>query len=98
MAVSDGLPHGDDVGDEVVALKLEGPEMAADTAEAHLDLIDDDQAPGTAHVSADAESALTGPASAQAPPITAEAAAQPSRNANVARCGRAHTYAATCWK
>lgn len=59
MAVSDGLPHGDDVGDKVVSLKLEGPEMAADTPEAHLDLIGDDDAPGPAHVSADAGSEVT---------------------------------------
>lgn len=53
MSVSNRLPHGDDVGDEVGALKLEGPEMAANAAEAHLDLIGDDHAPGPAHVSAD---------------------------------------------
>lgn len=59
MAVCDRLPHGDDVGDEVVSLKLEGPEMAADTAEAHLDLIGDDHAPGPADVSADAGTEVT---------------------------------------
>lgn len=59
MAVSHRLPHGDDVRDEVVSLKLEGPEMAADTPEAHLDLIGDDDAPGPADVSADAGSKVT---------------------------------------
>lgn len=53
MSVANGLPHGDDVGDEVRPLQLEGPEMAADAAEAHLDLIGDDDASGPAHVSAD---------------------------------------------
>lgn len=51
MSVSNRLPHGDDVGDEVGSLKLEGPEMAANAAEAHLDLIGDDDASGPAHVS-----------------------------------------------
>lgn len=59
MSVSNRLPHGDDVGDEVGALKLEGPEMAANAAEAHLDLIGDDDAPGPAHVSADEGSEVT---------------------------------------
>lgn len=55
MSVSNGLPHGDDVGDEVGSLKLEGPEMAANAAEAHLDLIGDDDASGPAHVSEGSE-------------------------------------------
>lgn len=59
MAVSDRLPHRDDVGDEVVSLKLEGPEMAADPPEAHLDLVGDDDAPGPADVSADTGSEVT---------------------------------------
>lgn len=59
MAISDGLPHRHDVGNKVVSLKLEGPEMAADAAEAHLDLIGDNDAPGPADVSADARSEVT---------------------------------------
>lgn len=59
MAVTDGLPHGDDVGDEVGSLELEGPEMAANTPEAHLNLIGDDDAPGPADVSADEGSEVT---------------------------------------
>lgn len=59
MTVSHRLPHGDDVGDEVVSLKLEAPEMAADTPEAHLDLVGDDDPPGPADVSADAGSEVT---------------------------------------
>lgn len=57
VSVSHRLPHGDDVGDKVVPLKLEGPEMAANAAEAHLDLIGDDNASGPADVPADAISA-----------------------------------------
>lgn len=56
VAVSHRLPHGDDVGDEVVSLQLEGPEMAAHTPEAHLDLVGDDDAPGSTDVSAGAGS------------------------------------------
>lgn len=59
VSVSNRLPHGDDVGDEVGALQLEGPEMAADAAEAHLDLIGDDDASGPAHVSAGEGSEVT---------------------------------------
>lgn len=44
MAVADRLPHGDDVGRKVLPLKLEGPEVGADTAEAHLDFIGDENA------------------------------------------------------
>lgn len=44
VAVTDGLPHCDDVGNEVFPLKLEGPEVRADAAEAHLDFIGDEDA------------------------------------------------------
>ena len=39
MAVADRLAHGDDVGHH--ALRLEGPPMAADAAEADLHLVGD---------------------------------------------------------
>lgn len=45
VTVPDGLPHGDDVGHEVLSLKLEGPEVGANATETHLDLISYENAP-----------------------------------------------------
>lgn len=44
VAVTDGLPHRHDVGDEVVSLQLKGPEVRANAAKAHLHLISDEDA------------------------------------------------------
>lgn len=77
MSVAHRLPHGDDVGHEVGALQLERPEMAADAAEAHLDLVGDDDAAGPAHVSADEGSEVA--ASKSLPPSLKIKAFQRSR-------------------
>lgn len=50
MTVADRLPHCDDVRYKVFSLKLEGPEVGADTPKAHLHLIGDENAPCLADV------------------------------------------------
>lgn len=92
VAVTDGLPHGDDVGDEVGSLELEGPEMAANAPEAHLDLIGDDHAPGPADVPAGEGSEVTAGVS-----LASRATSGKLQISKPHVCG-VNTHAATCWK
>lgn len=59
MAVAYRLSHGDNVGDKIFSLKLERPEVGADTPKAHLDFISNEDAPGLADVPADAGAEMT---------------------------------------
>lgn len=50
MAIANGLAHGDDVGDKVFSLQLEGPEVLAHSAKAHLNLVCDKDPSGPVDV------------------------------------------------
>lgn len=50
VAVANGLAHGDNVRDKVFPLQLEGPEVLAYSAKAHLNLICDKDPSGPADV------------------------------------------------
>ena len=50
MPVADGLAQRHDVGDDVLALRLESPEMRPDAAEADLDFVGDAHGAGLAGV------------------------------------------------
>lgn len=60
VAVANGLAHGDNVGDEVFSLELEGPEVLAYTAKAHLNLICDKDPSGLVDVPVAEDKWLTG--------------------------------------
>lgn len=50
VAIAYGLAHGDNVGDEVFPLQLEGPEVLAYSAKAHLNLVCNKDPSGPADV------------------------------------------------
>jgi len=52
MTIAHGLAQGDNIWNNVLAIQLEGPHMAADSSETDLDLIRDADASSFAHVSA----------------------------------------------
>lgn len=51
MTIAHGLPHGDDVWNEVFAVCLEAPEVPPSSAKAYLDFISDKHAPCPANMS-----------------------------------------------
>lgn len=53
MTVANRLSHGDNVRHKVLSLKLESPEVGADTPKAHLDFISDENTPCLVDMSAD---------------------------------------------
>ena len=60
VAIANGLAHGDNVGDKVFPLQLEGPEVLAHSAKAHLNLVCDKDPSGPADVPAVEDRGLTG--------------------------------------
>lgn len=62
VAIADGLAHGDDVRDKVFSLQLEGPEVLAHSAKAHLNLVCDKDPSSPVDVPVAEERWLTGSA------------------------------------
>lgn len=60
VAIANGLAHGDNVGDKVFPLQLEGPEVLAYSAKAHLNLVCDKDPSGLADVPVAEDRLLTG--------------------------------------
>lgn len=59
VAVANGLAHGDNVGDKVFSLQLEGPEVLAYSAKAHLNLVCDKEPSGPVDVPVTEDRRLT---------------------------------------
>lgn len=60
VAIANGLAHGDNVGDKVFPLQLEGPEVLAHSAKAHLNLICNKDPSGLVDVPVAEDTWLTG--------------------------------------
>lgn len=60
VAIANGLAHGDNVRDEVFPLQLEGPEVLADSAKAHLNLVCNKDPSSLADVPVAEDRGLTG--------------------------------------
>lgn len=61
VAIANGLAHGDNVGDKVFSLQLEGPEVLAYSAKAHLNLVCDKDPSGPVDVPVAEDTQLMGP-------------------------------------